>query len=142
MREGKIAASVKRSVKHGPGTLSGLSKRWPLPGGSGRRGRGARHRAESEEAIPLCSAHLGAVTVTAARADRTREREGRTVSETEITYAMIREVRNETGASHDDCRRVLEAAGGDVAKASALWYSEKRPRRRGAADDNGSTSNT
>jgi translation elongation factor EF-Ts len=46
---------------------------------------------------------------------------------TEITYLMIREVRAETGASHDECRRALEEADGDVARAAALWFSRKRP---------------
>lgn len=48
---------------------------------------------------------------------------------TDITYTMIRAVRDDTGASHDECRRVLEATDGDVAKASALWFSERRERR-------------
>ncbi|HEY1918088.1 MAG TPA: hypothetical protein VGH27_21145 [Streptosporangiaceae bacterium] len=46
---------------------------------------------------------------------------------TEITYLMIREVRAETGASHDECRRALEEADGDVARAAALWFARKRP---------------
>jgi UBA-like domain len=45
----------------------------------------------------------------------------------EITYLMIREVRAETGASHDECRRALEEADGDVARAAALWFARKRP---------------
>jgi hypothetical protein len=48
----------------------------------------------------------------------------------EITYLMIREVRAETGASHDECRRVLEEADGDVARAAALWFARKRPAPR------------
>lgn len=45
----------------------------------------------------------------------------------EITYLMIREVRAETGASHDECRAVLEEADGDVSRAAALWFARKRP---------------
>jgi translation elongation factor EF-Ts len=45
----------------------------------------------------------------------------------EITYLMIREVRAETGASHEECRRALEEADGDVARAAALWFARKRP---------------
>jgi translation elongation factor EF-Ts len=49
------------------------------------------------------------------------------MTDTEITYLMIREVRAETGASHEECRQALEEAGGDVAKAAALWFARKRP---------------
>jgi len=42
-----------------------------------------------------------------------------------ITYQMIRAVRDETGASHEECRRALEEAGGDVAAAAALWFARK-----------------
>ena len=51
-----------------------------------------------------------------------------------ITYAMIRAVREDTGASHDECRQVLERTDGDIAKASALWFSEKRKRRSATTD--------
>lgn len=43
-----------------------------------------------------------------------------------ITYPMIRAVRDETGASHEECREVLEETGGDVARAAALWFARKR----------------
>jgi hypothetical protein len=49
------------------------------------------------------------------------------MTDTEITYLMIREVRAETGASHEECRQALEETGGDVAKAAALWFTRKRP---------------
>jgi translation elongation factor EF-Ts len=42
-----------------------------------------------------------------------------------ISYAMIRAVRDETGASHEECQRVLEESGGDVAGAAALWFARK-----------------
>jgi translation elongation factor EF-Ts len=44
----------------------------------------------------------------------------------EITYAMVRAVRDETGASHADCRRMLELSQGDVDGAVSLWFTEKR----------------
>jgi len=44
----------------------------------------------------------------------------------EITYAMVRAVRDETGASHADCRRMLELSRGDVEGAVSLWFTEKR----------------
>jgi translation elongation factor EF-Ts len=43
----------------------------------------------------------------------------------QITYLMIRAVRDETGANHEECRQVLEEAGGDVAAAAALWFTRK-----------------
>jgi translation elongation factor EF-Ts len=46
-----------------------------------------------------------------------------------ISYAMIRAVRDETGASHEECRRALEESGGDVAGAAALWFARKAARR-------------
>ena len=54
----------------------------------------------------------------------------------EITYAMVREVRDETGASHADCRRMLELSRGDVEGAISLWFTEKRGARaqRGQLD--------
>jgi translation elongation factor EF-Ts len=45
-----------------------------------------------------------------------------------ITYSMIRAVRDETGASHEECRRALEESGGDVAGAAALWFARKANR--------------
>lgn len=48
------------------------------------------------------------------------------MSDQPITYSMIRAVRDETGASHEECRRVLERSGGDVAGAAALWFAGKR----------------
>jgi translation elongation factor EF-Ts len=45
----------------------------------------------------------------------------------QISYQMIRAVRDETGASHEECRRALEEAGGDVAAAAALWFARKGP---------------
>ena len=45
--------------------------------------------------------------------------------EDQITYQMIRTVRDETGASHEECRRALEETGGDVARAAALWFARK-----------------
>jgi hypothetical protein len=56
-----------------------------------------------------------------------------TMPDDEITYAKVRAVREETGASHDECQRVLEAVGGDVKRASALWFSERRPARESPA---------
>ena len=49
------------------------------------------------------------------------------MTDDQITYLMIRAVRDETGASHEECRRVLEESGGDVASAAALWFARKRP---------------
>jgi translation elongation factor EF-Ts len=49
------------------------------------------------------------------------------MTDDQITYLMIRAVRAETGASHQECRRVLEESGGDVAGAAALWFARKRP---------------
>jgi translation elongation factor EF-Ts len=59
------------------------------------------------------------------------------MADDEITYPKIRAVRDETGASHEECRRALEEAGGDVARASALWFARKVPglaRLRGPND--------
>jgi translation elongation factor EF-Ts len=47
------------------------------------------------------------------------------MTEHQITYQMIRAVRDETGASHEECRRALEETGGDVARAAALWFARK-----------------
>jgi translation elongation factor EF-Ts len=52
------------------------------------------------------------------------------MADDQVTYPMIRAVRDETGASHEECRRVLEEAGGDVAGAAALWFAR---RGQGAA---------
>jgi translation elongation factor EF-Ts len=49
------------------------------------------------------------------------------MTDDQITYLMIRAVRDETGASHEECRKVLEEAGGDVAGAAALWFARKGP---------------
>jgi translation elongation factor EF-Ts len=49
------------------------------------------------------------------------------MTDDQITYLMIRAVRDETGASHEECRQVLEEAGGDVAGAAALWFTRKGP---------------
>ena len=49
------------------------------------------------------------------------------MTDDQITYLLIRAVRDETGASHEECRRVLEEAGGDVARAAALWFARKGP---------------
>jgi len=49
------------------------------------------------------------------------------MTDDQITYLMIRAVRDETGASHEECRRVLEESGGDVASAAALWFARKGP---------------
>jgi translation elongation factor EF-Ts len=49
------------------------------------------------------------------------------MTDDQITYLMIRAVRAETGASHEECRRVLEESGGDVAGAAALWFARKKP---------------
>jgi translation elongation factor EF-Ts len=43
-----------------------------------------------------------------------------------IAYVQIRAVRDETGASHEECRQVLSETGGDVAAAAALWFARKR----------------
>jgi translation elongation factor EF-Ts len=47
------------------------------------------------------------------------------MTDDQITYQMIRAVRDETGASHEECRRALEETGGDVAAAAALWFVRK-----------------
>lgn len=47
-------------------------------------------------------------------------------AEDEIPYANVRQVRDETGASHEDCRHVLRETDGDVAAAIALWFARKR----------------
>jgi translation elongation factor EF-Ts len=47
------------------------------------------------------------------------------MTDDQITYLMIRAVRDETGASHEECRRVLEETGGDVARAAALWFARR-----------------
>jgi translation elongation factor EF-Ts len=47
------------------------------------------------------------------------------MTDDQITYLMIRAVRDETGASHEECRQVLEEAGGDIAGAAALWFARK-----------------
>jgi translation elongation factor EF-Ts len=47
------------------------------------------------------------------------------MTEDQITYQMIRAVRDETGASHEECRQALEETGGDVARAAALWFARK-----------------
>ncbi len=49
-----------------------------------------------------------------------------------ITYSMIRAVRDETGASHEECRQVLEETGGDVAGAAALWFARQGARAAAA----------
>jgi translation elongation factor EF-Ts len=49
------------------------------------------------------------------------------MTEDQITYLMIRAVRDETGASHEECRRVLEETRGDVASAAALWFARQGP---------------
>jgi translation elongation factor EF-Ts len=54
------------------------------------------------------------------------------MTDDQITYSMIRAVRDETGASHDECRRALEETGGDVAGAAALWYARKAAGTAGA----------
>ena len=48
------------------------------------------------------------------------------MTDDQITYQMIRAVRDETGASHEECRRALEESAGDVARAAALWFARKR----------------
>jgi translation elongation factor EF-Ts len=47
------------------------------------------------------------------------------MTEGQITYSMIRAVRDETGASHEECRQVLEETAGDTARAAALWFARK-----------------
>lgn len=59
------------------------------------------------------------------------------MTDDQITYPMIRAVRDETGASHEECRRVLEEAGGDVAGAVALWFARKRTARQNASQSEG-----
>ncbi len=48
------------------------------------------------------------------------------MSESEFSYLTVRAVRDETGASHDECRRALTASGGDVTRAIALWFDSRR----------------
>jgi translation elongation factor EF-Ts len=47
------------------------------------------------------------------------------MADNEITYPKIRAVRDETGASHEECQQALEETGGDVARAAALWFARK-----------------
>jgi hypothetical protein len=49
------------------------------------------------------------------------------MTDDQITYPMIRAVRDETGASHEECRQALEETGGDVAGAASLWFARQRP---------------
>ena len=60
------------------------------------------------------------------------------MADDQISYAKVRAVRDETGASHQECRRALEETGGDVAAAAALWFARKgtggRPAPNGAAE--------
>jgi translation elongation factor EF-Ts len=51
------------------------------------------------------------------------------MSDDEFPYLKVRAVRDETGASHDECRQALRDSGGDVGAAVSLWFA----RRRGAA---------
>jgi hypothetical protein len=51
------------------------------------------------------------------------------MGDTEIPYLKVRAVRDETGASHDECRRALEQTDGDVARAVALWFDGRRGDR-------------
>jgi translation elongation factor EF-Ts len=48
------------------------------------------------------------------------------MTDDQITYLMVRAVRDETGASHEECRRLLEETGGDVTRAAALWFARKK----------------
>ncbi|MGO9955105.1 MAG: hypothetical protein ACLP50_03885 [Solirubrobacteraceae bacterium] len=48
------------------------------------------------------------------------------MTDQEIPYLKIRAVRDETGASHDECRRALQDSGGDVAGAVSLWFARRR----------------
>jgi len=56
---------------------------------------------------------------------------------TAITYAKVRAVRDETSASHDECRRVLEQSFGEVDAAIALWFAERRGEVAQHAEANG-----
>jgi len=48
------------------------------------------------------------------------------MTESEFPYASVRAVRDETGASHDECRAALRANAGDVAGAVAWWFEQRR----------------
>jgi UBA-like domain len=48
------------------------------------------------------------------------------MSEDEFPYLKVRAVRDETGASHEECRQALRESGGDVAAAVALWFARRR----------------
>jgi branched-chain amino acid transport system ATP-binding protein len=54
-----------------------------------------------------------------------RERSCSHMADGQITYSMVRAVRDETGASHEECQQVLEESGGDIARAAALWFARK-----------------
>jgi UBA-like domain len=48
------------------------------------------------------------------------------MSEDEFPYLKVRAVRDETGASHEECRQALHQSGGDVDAAVALWFASRR----------------
>jgi translation elongation factor EF-Ts len=48
------------------------------------------------------------------------------MSDEEFPYLKVRAVRDETGASHDECRQVLRDSDGNVAAAVALWFARRR----------------
>jgi UBA-like protein len=56
------------------------------------------------------------------------------MSEDEIPYLKVRAVRDETGASHEECRQALHDSDGDVDAAVSLWFRRRREASaRGAA---------
>ena len=48
------------------------------------------------------------------------------MSEDEIPYLKVRAVRDETGASHEECRQALRDSDGDVDAAVSLWFQRRR----------------
>jgi translation elongation factor EF-Ts len=61
------------------------------------------------------------------------------MSEDEFPYLKVRAVRDETGASHEECREALRQSGGDVDAAVSLWFA--RRREASARPSSGSASN-
>ena len=53
------------------------------------------------------------------------------MSEDEIPYLKVRAVRDETGASHEECREALRESGGDVDAAVSLWFPADARHQRG-----------
>jgi hypothetical protein len=48
------------------------------------------------------------------------------MSEDEFPYLKVRAVRDETGASHEECRQALRESGGEVDAAVSGWFARRR----------------